>query len=57
VAGKGTPRGWQGFSADAVLAGLQFWIAILGAMQESTAPPSTPSEVVCVTIVIHAATQ
>jgi hypothetical protein len=28
--GKGTPRGWQGFSADALLTGLQFWIAILG---------------------------
>src|SRR5437870_5342464 len=27
--GKGTPRGWQGFSADALLMGLQFWIAIL----------------------------
>jgi hypothetical protein len=27
--GKGTPRGWQGFSADALLLGLQFWIAIL----------------------------
>src|SRR5437867_4481575 len=33
--GKGTPRGWQGFSADALLSGLQLWIAILGATQES----------------------
>src|SRR5439155_15121584 len=37
--GKGTPRGWQGFSADALLMGLQFWIAILVRVaQESTSP-------------------
>ena len=41
--GKGTPRGWQGFSADALLPGLQFWIAILGAIQESTSPPTPRS--------------
>src|SRR2546421_3953985 len=35
-----TPRGWQGFSADALLIGLQIWIAILvRAAQESTSPP------------------
>ncbi len=27
--GKGTPRGWQGYSADAVLALLRLWAAIL----------------------------
>jgi len=27
--GKGTPRGWQGYSADALLMGLQLWIATL----------------------------
>jgi hypothetical protein len=37
--GKGTPRGWQGFSADALLSGLQLWIEILGAIQESTLSP------------------
>src|SRR6266705_4613614 len=38
--GKGTPRGWQGFSADALLMGLQFWIAILVRVaQESTNAP------------------
>jgi len=37
--GKGTPRGWQGYSADALLMELQFWIAILGAAQQS---PSSP---------------
>ena len=39
--GKGTPRGWQGFSADTLLMLLQFWIAILGAVQESLSPPIT----------------
>jgi transposase len=51
--GKGTPRGGQGSSADPLLTGLQFWIAILGALQESTLPPmSRPSPVVHVTLVI-----
>ena len=27
--GKGTPRGWQGFSSDAVLALLRLWMAAL----------------------------
>ena len=27
--GKGTPRGWQGYSADACLAFLRLWIALL----------------------------
>src|SRR6202008_4793339 len=37
--GKGTPRGWQGFSADALLSRLQLWIAILGRIEENTSPP------------------
>ena len=28
--GKGTPRGWQGYSADAMLVLLRCWIAVLG---------------------------
>jgi len=56
--GKGTPRGWQGFSADTLLAELQFWIALLGAVPESIAPPMPrPSGVMRVTIVIQAAAQ
>jgi transposase len=27
--GKGTPRGWQGFSADQLLAFLRLWVALL----------------------------
>jgi transposase len=41
--GKGTPRGWQGFSADALLTELQFWIVLLGAIQENTSPPTPRS--------------
>ncbi len=33
--GKGTPRGWQGYSADAVLMFLRFWTAILAQASES----------------------
>src|SRR5204863_232727 len=57
--GKGTPRGWQGFSADALLMGLQFWIAILvGVAQESTSPQILRSSpVVRVTIVVRFAAQ
>src|SRR5947208_612230 len=53
--GKGTPRGWQGFSADALLMGLQFWIAILVRVaQESTSPQMLRSSpVVRVTIVVR----
>jgi hypothetical protein len=29
LVGKGTPRGWQGYSADAVLAFLRLWMAVL----------------------------
>src|SRR5713101_1983971 len=39
--GKGTPRGWQGFSADAWLAFLRLWTAVLArAEQENTPPPA-----------------
>src|SRR5438270_9296363 len=57
--GKGTPRGWQGFSADALLMGLQFWIAILVRVaQESTSPQMLRSSpVVRVTIVVRFAAQ
>jgi transposase len=56
--GKGTPRGWQGFSADTLLTGLQFWIAIL----VRTAPESASLQMLrprpsCVTIVIRFAAQ
>src|SRR5438067_9821377 len=56
---KGTPRGWQGFSADALLMGLQFWIAILVRVaQESTSPQMLRSSpVVRVTIVVRFAAQ
>lgn len=29
LCGKGTPRGWQGFSAEAVLALLRLWMTVL----------------------------
>jgi transposase len=39
--GKGTPRGWQGFSADSWLAFLRLWTAVLArAEQENTPPPA-----------------
>jgi transposase len=37
--GKGTPRGWQGFSADAWLAFLRLWIAVFARMEQESAPP------------------
>jgi hypothetical protein len=40
LVGKGTPRGWQGFSADAVLALLHLWMAVLGRAAEEIASPS-----------------
>ena len=56
--GKDTPRGWQDFRADTLLTGLQFWIAILGAVQESISRRGPrPSAVVRVTIVIRPAAQ
>ena len=38
--GKGTPRGWQGYSAEAVVAGLHLWMAALAQAEESVALPS-----------------
>src|SRR5437667_183826 len=57
--GKGTPRGWQGYSTAALLMGLQFWIAILVRVaQESTSPQMLRSSpVVRVTIVVRFAAQ
>ena len=37
--GKGTPRGWQGYSADAVLTFLRFWMAILAQAEEPATFP------------------
>jgi transposase len=38
--GKGTPRGFQGYSADAVLAFLRLWMALLAQAEETFALPS-----------------
>lgn len=38
--GKGTPRGWQGYLADAVLAFLRFWMTILAQAEERIASPA-----------------
>src|SRR5260370_28335891 len=40
--GKGTPRGWQGFSADAWLAFLRLWTAGLARAEQENTPPPTP---------------
>lgn len=52
--GKGTPRGWQGYSAEAVLAGLRLWMAVLAQTEESVALPTlqTPEYPVPVTILL-----
>lgn len=39
--GKGTPRGWQGFSADAVLMFLRLWIVLLAHYGEQNASRTT----------------
>ncbi len=39
--GKGTPRGWQGLSADAVLAFLRLWMAVWPSGSELHAPVPT----------------
>jgi transposase len=46
--GKGTPRGWQGYSANALLVLLRFWIAVLVRTEQENASvpmpmPSVPS--------------
>lgn len=38
--GKGTPRGWQGYSAEAVLAFLRFWIAMMTQAEAQLASPN-----------------
>ncbi len=38
--GKGTPRSWQGFSADAVLALLRIWMAALAQAEQTVALPN-----------------
>ena len=57
--GKGTPRGWQGFSADVPLLGLQLWIAILerAAQESASSPICRSSPVVGITMVVQFAAQ
>jgi hypothetical protein len=52
--GKGTPRGWQGYSAEAVLAGLRLWMAVLAQTEESVTLPTlqTPEYPAPVTILL-----
>jgi transposase len=54
LVGKGTPRGWQGYSADAVLAFLRLWMVVLAQTEESVALPTlqTPEYPVPVTILL-----
>ena len=40
--GKGTPRAWQGFSADAVLTFLRLWFALLAHSEEKNASRTMP---------------
>jgi hypothetical protein len=35
--GKGTPRGWQGFSTDALLTLLQLWMVVLADTTQESA--------------------
>jgi len=42
--GKGTPRGWQGYSADAVLALLRLAMALLAQAEETVVRPSSSSQ-------------
>jgi transposase len=52
--GKGTPRGWQGYSADAALALLRLWMAVLAQAEQTVALPSedTPQFLAHVTILL-----
>jgi hypothetical protein len=54
LTGKGTPRGWQGYSADAVLALLRFATAILAQIGARVAGQSleTPARPTLVRIFI-----
>jgi transposase len=40
--GKGTPRGWQGLSAEAVLGCLRFWMALLARFGQELASEAVP---------------
>ena len=42
--GKGTPRGWQGYSADAALALLRLAMALLAQAEETVVRPSSSSQ-------------
>lgn len=44
--GKGTPRGWQGHSADACLNFLRIWVALLAQMmrEQQASPVKVPAE-------------
>ena len=41
--GKGTPRGWQGYSADVVLAWLRLWMGMLARLHDTVHPWSQRS--------------
>jgi len=57
--GKGTPRGLQGLSADALLALLRFWIAVLVRTKQECAsvPMPVSSHAVCMVILIPLAAE
>ena len=54
LVGKGTPRGWQDYSANAVLVLLRLWMALLAEAEETFALPSeaTPEFPAHVTILL-----
>ena len=41
--GKGTPRGWQGYSAEAVLVLLRWWIAVVGRIAQQIVSQTPPT--------------
>lgn len=54
LCGKGTPRGWQGYSAETVLALLRLWMAILARIETgvATQSPETPAHLPSIAIFI-----
>ena len=54
LVGKGTPRGWQDYSANVVLVLLRLWMALLAEAEETFALPSeeTPEFPAHVTILL-----
>jgi len=54
LVGKGTPRGWQGFSAEAVLALLRLWMALLAQASDTVilSSPNSPIHESLVTVFI-----